>query len=434
MTTASAPARYSAAAFADGDRLARDILFVATFLLAWFTVAPFPNLSDPRLLEPSTQGDLLNQAATVLLTGTLAAYAFFKRAWLLPRVVTLPLVLTFMAFAISAVLSPHADVAGRRIVLAMFTIFQASVLLLLPYGREHFARLLAVVALVVLAACYFGVAFIPRLSIHQATDIAEPGLAGDWRGFFTHKNGAGASMVMLIFIGIFICRAWNRLAGTLIIVLAAIFLYFTHAKSPVNLLPVALLLSYCIPRIRSAVLALALVLAVPVVINLLTVGSVMFEPVRNFIAGFMPDPTYTGRNEIWLFALDNIAKRPLFGFGFEAFWGMPDLVSAWNYLESWGYRASDAHNGYLNLAVTTGLAGLACALWWIIVQPFADSRRAVAPGADRALTTLFLQIWMFGLCLSGFESEFFRGGSEVWILMVMSIIGMRFQTLAESAG
>ncbi len=201
-----------------------------------------------------------------------------------------------------------------------------------------------------------------------------------------------------------------------------------------NLLPVVLVLSYFIPRIRNSLLALTVILAVPILINLLTVGSVMFEPIRNFIAGFMPDPTYTGRDEIWAFALDNIAKRPLFGFGFEAFWGMPDLVNAWNYLESWGYRASDAHNGYLNLAVTTGLVGLAFALWWIIVQPFADSRRAIALGADRALTTLFLQIWIFGLCLSGFESEFFRGGSEVWILMVMSIIGMRFQTIAKSAG
>lgn len=411
----------------------RDCLFLATFLLSWFTVAPFPNLSDPHLLEPSTQGDLLNQAATVLLTGALAVFVLMKRPMLLPRVVTLPVVLTIVAFGISAVLSAYPGVAARRVVLTIFTVFQASVFLLLPYGREHFARLLTVAALIVLAACYFGVAFMPQLSIHQASDIAEPALAGDWRGFFSHKNGAGASMALLIFIGIFVGRAWNRFAGLLIVVLAGIFLNFTHDKSSMILLPVALVLSYIVPRLRSTFLAFAVVLAAPILINLMTVGSVMFEPIKTFLSDVMSDPTFTGRDEIWQFALDHIAQRPLFGFGFEAFWGTPDLLAAWNYQESWGYRASDAHNSFLNLAVTTGLVGLAFALWWIIVQTFNDFRRAVAHRADHALTTLFLQIWIFGICLSGFESIFFRGGSEVWLLMVAATIGIRFQTLARNS-
>ena len=430
MTTQAVPDRHLTTF--DGERLLRNALFLATLLLCWFTVTPFPDLSDPQLLAPKAEGDLLSQAATVLLTGALAVFVFVKRSSLILRTVTLPLVLTFGAFAVSAVLSAHADVAGRRIVLAIFTIFQASVVLLLPYGREHFARLLAAAAVIVLAACYFGVVFLPQLSIHQLTDVAEPGLAGEWRGFFTHKNGAGASMALLIFIGIFVYRAWNQLVGILIVVFAAVFLYFTQAKSPLNLLPIVLLFSYVGPRVRSSLLALVLILGTPILINLLTVDSVMFEPVREMISRFMSDPTFTGRDEIWRFALDNVAKRPLFGFGFEAFWGMPDLVNAWSYQESWGYRASDAHNGYLNLAVTTGLVGLACSLCWIIVQPFADLRRVQMRNADGALRTLFLQIWMMGLCLSGFESELFRGGSELWFLMVVSIVGIRLLTIAQN--
>jgi O-antigen ligase len=435
MTTLSTPAHPALPDVANGERFVRDCLFLATFLLAWFTMSPFPDLSDPQAAAGGTAGDLLGQASAVLLTGALAAFALFKRMQLVSRVVTLPLILSFAAFAVSAVHSSYPDVAGRRLVLAAFNIFQASVFLLLPYGREHFARLLAVAAIVVLAACYFGVAFLPQLSIHQTTDIAEPGLAGDWRGFFTHKNGAGAGMVLLIFIGIFVYRAWNRLAGVLIAVLAGIFLYFTHSKSPINLLPVALLLSYLVPRLRSAFLALGLIVGVPFVLNVLSVGSVMFAPIYNLIAHLMSDPTYTGRNEIWQFALDHVAQRPLFGFGFESFWGMPDLVTDWNYLESWGYRASDAHNGYLNIAVTTGLVGLSLALWWMVAQPFADYRRALAQGgADRPLTILFLQIWIFTLCLGCYESVFFAGGSGMWFLMLVAIIGLRFQTLAKTAG
>jgi len=68
--------------------------------------------------------------------------------------------------------------------------------------------------------------------------------------------------------------------------------------------------------VRSSSLALVLILGTPILINLLTVGSVMFEPVRELISRFMSDPTFTGRDEIWRFALDNVAKHPLFGFGF----------------------------------------------------------------------------------------------------------------------
>ena len=431
MTTLSTLDHAVPQEIAGGERLVRNFLFLATFLLAWFTVSPFPDLGQ-QAPAGGTGGDLASQASAILMTGALALYVLLKRPPLLTRAVTLSLILTLAAFAVSAVLSSYPDVAGRRLVLAIFNIFQAVVLVLLPYGREHFARLLALAAIIILAACYFGVAFLPQFSIHQATDIAEPGLAGDWRGFFTHKNGAGAGMVLLIFIGIFIYRAWNRTIGIGIVLLSAVFLYFTHSKSPINLLPVVLLISYLVPRLRSGVVAFGLIAGVPLMLNLLSVGSVMFAPIRDLIAHVMSDPTYTGRDVIWQFALDHVRQRPLFGFGFEAFWGMPDLVADWNYLESWGYRASDAHNGYLNLAVTTGLVGLGLSLWWIIAQPFADYWRGRFQASDRPLVTLLLQIWFFALCLGCYESAFFVGGSGQWFLTMSAIVGLRFRTLAKS--
>ena len=431
MTTFSSLDHAAPQDFAGGERLVRNVLFLAVFLLAWFTVSPFPNLGNS---PPSgSSGDLASQLSAVLMTGALAVYLLVKRPPLAWRIVTLPLVLTLAAFAISVALSSYPDVAGRRLILAVFNIFQGAMLVLLPCGREHFARLLGAAAIVILAACYFGVAFLPRLSIHQATDVAEPLLAGDWRGFFTHKNGAGGGMVVLIFIGIYVCRTWNRHVGAGIVALAAVFLYFTHSKSPINLLPPVLLMSYLVPRLRGAGMALGVIIGVPFMLNLLGVGSVMFGPIHGLIAHLMSDPTYTGRDVIWRFALDHIAQRPLFGFGFEAFWGMPNLVADWTYLESWGYRASDAHNGYLNLAVTTGLVGLGTSLLWIIGQPFADYWRGRQLTADRALGMLFLQIWLFTLCLGCYESTLFVGGSGQWVLTISAIVGLRFRTLARSS-
>jgi O-antigen ligase len=415
------------------DRLVRSVLFLATFFLTWLTASPFPDLADASALEPSGDGNLIGQVVVVLLTGTLAVFACANRLSLVRKAATPILVLIFLWFACSAAVSLYPALAGRRLVLASFVIFQAAMFLLLPQDRTHFVRLLAVGSVAVLAVCYLGVIFAPDLAIHQASDIAEPQLAGNWRGFFAHKNGAGAGMAILIIYGIYIIRTLSGLVGALIIAFAAVFLVFTESKSPIMLLPLALIVSIVFVRLRSPAAKLVTLISIPAIIAVLTIGSVEFGVVSGVVGKLMSDPTYTGRTDIWRFTLDHIAQRPIVGFGYQAFWGTADLVNSWTWLESWGYRASDAHNGYLNVAVMTGLVGLALALGWILVQPFRDHLRTPAERVDPALNMMFVQTWLFGLYLSGFESDLFRGGSIVWFMMAASVIGLRLQTTAAYA-
>jgi O-antigen ligase len=412
------------------DRALRDALFLATFLLIWLTATPYPDLADPKLLDPVGEGNRIGQILTLLLTVALVAFAFAKDARIVLKALTPILILTFLWFAISAAFSPHAALAGRRVVLAATIMVQAAVLVVVPQDRDHFGRLLSVGALTVLALCYAGVILLPDLSIHQSTDIAEPDLDGNWRGFFTHKNGAGAGMAVLIFIGIFIIRTLSSILGVLIIALATFFLVFTESKSPMGLLPLVLIASVVLIRLRSPALKYVFAAALPITIGIFTIGSVMFGPIHSLVGGMLSDPSFTGRDVIWRFAIDHIAQRPIVGFGFQAFWGTEELVSQWTYLESWGYRASDAHNGFLNVAVMTGLVGLGLGLIWVFVQPLADLIRTPRDRADPALTMLFVQIWLFGICLCAFESELFNGGSVVWFMMAVSIIGLRYQAIA----
>ena len=415
------------------DRLIRSALFLVVFLQIWLTATPFPDLSDPGLLDPISDGNFIGQVLAVLVTGLLAAFVFAHRPNLLLKAASPALIVTFLWFVCSAAVSSHAELAARRLVLAAFIIFQAAVLLLLPQERNHFARLLAAGALIVLALCYAGVIFMPELSIHQSSDVAEPEIAGDWRGFFTHKNGAGASMAILVFFGIFIGRSLNLVLGTMIVALAWGFLLFTHSKSPISLLPLVLILSFVLDRLRNPVAKFVAAIGMPIVIGILTVGSVEFDAVHALVDKLVSDSSFTGRNDIWRFTLDHIAERPVFGFGYQAFWRTSELVNSWTYLESWGYRASDAHNGFLNIAVMTGLVGLAVSMAWIFVQPFLDQLRTPRGRIDPALNMMFLQVWLFGLSVSGFESELFNGGSVVWFMMAVSIIGLHFQATTQYA-
>jgi hypothetical protein len=54
------------------DRLTRDVLFLTTFLLIWLTASPFPDLSDPKLLEPNGDGNFIGQVLAILVTLALA--------------------------------------------------------------------------------------------------------------------------------------------------------------------------------------------------------------------------------------------------------------------------------------------------------------------------------------------------------------------------
>jgi O-antigen ligase len=432
MTTIPADSWSSRSAeAAANDRLVRAVLFLTTLMYMWLTPAPFPDLSDPKVLAPSADGHIISQVAAVLVTGMLAIFVYANRLHLAIKAVTPFLVLTFLWFACTAAVSAYPALAGRRLVLALFVIFQSTVLVLLPRDRSQFAGLLAAGALVVLTLCYAGVIFAPELSIHQASDIAEPQLAGNWRGFFAHKNGAGAGMAIVIIFGIYICRSLSGALGTLIIALATIFLFFTESKSPIMLLPLVLGFSWLLVRVRGPITKSMVAISVPAIVAVLTIGSVQFDAVNALVSNLLSDPTFTGRNDIWEFTLQHIAQRPVFGFGYQAFWGTSELVNNWSWLDSWGFRASDAHNGFLNIAVMTGIVGLLLALSWAFLQPLLDHIRTPPERVDPALNMMFIQLWLFFLYLSGFESELFTNGSIVWFMAAASIMGMRFQATME---
>jgi O-antigen ligase len=411
------------------ERFVRGALFLVCFLLITITVSPFTDLGSSAVLDPVGGGNSYGQIASILLTIALVAFVLVKAPRIALHAVTPVLVLLLGWILLTSALSPNSGLALRRSVLAIMTIANAVALLLLPMGREHFARLLATGCLIVLAVCYAGVLLLPQYSIHQATDIAEPVLAGAWRGAFEHKNGAGATMVLFIFLGIFAARAGSRIAGVAVVVGAGLFLPFTQSKSPMGLLLLTLLLAFAIVRTRSDLARWTLVLATVVLVNLLTVGTVMIGPVGKLLSGFMSDASFTGRDVIWRFAIDSTLARPITGHGFQAFWGTDALLFNWNINESWGMRASDAHNAYLNLAVMIGVVGLALALAWIVLQPLADLARLHRTGFDPALTTMFVQIWIFGLLLSGTESVLISAGGLLWFLMAVSIIGLRLQRI-----
>ena len=114
MTTLSTLDHAVPQEIAGGERLVRNFLFLATFLLTWFTVSPFPDLGDPQAACAAAPAATCSaKSPALLMTGALARFrprqaiaaggahrdAAAGRS-------------TLAAFAISAALSSYPDVAG----------------------------------------------------------------------------------------------------------------------------------------------------------------------------------------------------------------------------------------------------------------------------------------------------------------------------------
>jgi len=420
----------AAAAAVDLDTLVRGVLFVSTFLATWISFHPFKDLGQPPP-EITGGGDLANQVGFTVIFLILAAWTWFHEPSRLSLLLRPTLIATLAWFALTILTSWEPALAARRVAF-MFVIMSISgMALLLPKNLRHFGDLMAVTVLIVLAACYFGVFLLPQYSIHHATDFLEPEHAGDWRGVFGQKNEAGANMVLFIFVGLFVARTRSFVLGTVIVVLSLVFLAFTQSKTAIGMLAPVLILSHVIIHGRRPFVGVALVIAVLAVFNLFSVGTVVFEPVRNLIESVMPDATFTGRTEIWQFALDHMMVHPILGYGFGAFWGTPEVVYGMSGNSIWANTAEHAHNSYLNLAITVGLPGLALVIVWGVILPILDFYRLAPDTSSRPLQILFLRACLFGLLASSLESVIFQELAEGSFLYLTGVLGLRYLSVTR---
>ncbi|MCJ2131655.1 O-antigen ligase family protein [Methylobacterium sp. E-045] len=413
--------------------IARKAAVLAFLLLTWISLRPFQDLSNPDVSELATGREGLTYAsfgllALLCLALTLPTHARALRTFLSPRFLALG-----AWFALSVVLSQDPATSAKRLTLAGSVMLAAACLPLLARSRNDLRNLLAIASLLLLGACYLGMMLAPDLAIHQANDVVEPMLAGNWRGVFGHKNGAAAVMAMLVFIGIAVARSGLVTAGCAIVILSGLFLIGSEGKSATALLVAALTITGLFTVVRSFPGRVLLTLVPLFAINLFSVGTVVSEPVAALVRLLPVDSTFTGRTDVWQFAIEALGARPLTGYGFSAFWNNVTVRAASDDGSSWAGYASHSHNSYLDTAVTLGLPGLVLVLGIVVVAPLRDVMKIEARGRADPLATMFVQIWLFGLLLSCMESFFFDGGDPVWVTFLVSVFGLHYLARFRSA-
>lgn len=405
--------------------VARGTTFVGALLLAWVSLRPFIDLGDMQLSDLTTG----NETGTYVAFGCVAVLTVaLAMRDNVPGLMTL-LSPGYVLFAgwivVSVVLSLDPSTSIRRFALTVCVTAVAATLLLLPKTQNELMRWFSIAALALLAICYLGLLLAPNLSIHLATDAQEPALAGNWRGSFGHKNVAAAMMAMLLFLGIYIARSGAFLSGAAIVGLASLFLVDSAGKSALALSLAVLGLTSMTKVVRSFWLRATLLLAPLLLLNMLSVGTVMNESLSE-IAKMLPlDSSFTGRTQIWTFAVQALQLRLVTGYGFAAFWGssaMRDLPEG----TEWAAYASHSHNGYLDTALAMGLPGLAALISVLVIAPLRDFQTADRGGNGGPLAMVLLRIWLFGVYLSSMETFFLDRADPLWFTFLMAVFGLHY--------
>lgn len=405
--------------------LLRGGTFISVLLVVWVTLRPFVDLGNAALKDVSTGNETPTYLAFGVFTVLTIALAMRDN---LPGLLTLlsPGYLLFGGWIVlSVVLSLDPSTSIRRFALTACVISVASTLMLLPKSQSELARWLSITALALLAICYLGVMLAPNFSIHLATDTQEPHLAGDWRGSFGHKNVAAAMMAMLLFIGIYIARVGPRLAGISVLVLAAFFLFKAEGKSSTALFFAVLLLTSLASAVQALWLRGVILLTPLVIMNVFSVGTVMNSGLAAIVQALPIDATFTGRVDIWTFAIQALQARLLTGYGFSAFWGGSSIQNLPQGME-WAEFASHSHNGYLDTALTMGLPGLALLIAVLVFGPLRDFHAADRNGNGGPLAMLLVQLWLFTLYLSTMESFFLDRVDPMWFTFLVAIFGLHY--------
>jgi O-antigen ligase len=403
----------------------RGATFVGAILLVWITLRPFEDLSNMQIGEVSTG----NELPTYATFGGLAVLTMVLALRDNVRGLTTLLSPSFLWFAgwlcFTILLSFDPSTSIRRFSLTVCVIAVAAALPLLAKSQDEMIRWLSIAALVLLTTCYLGLLLAPHLSIHLATDPQEPGLAGNWRGSFSHKNGAAAIIAMLLFYSVAFIRTGRWISGVIVIGLSSLFLYYAAGKSSLALCIAVLVLTSLTSVIRSFAGRVVLLLTPLLLLNMLGVGTVMSDGLA-LVAKMLPlDASFTGRTDIWAFALQSLQPKLATGYGFSAFWGS-SAIQGLPEGKEWAAFASHSHNGYLDTALGMGLPGLALLVVVLVIKPLRDFQNADEGGNNGPLAMAFLRVWLFGVYLSSMESFFLDRADAIWVTFLIAVFGLHY--------
>jgi O-antigen ligase len=220
-------------------------------------------------------------------------------------------------------------------------------------GMDRILKFLSItISISAIASVFFALA-IPTIG----REVTE-GLIGDWRGVFPQKNTFGQVMSIGVFVemGLMIRARRPSFMGIVKVSLFMLLIMMAHSASSILSAVLAVIFSafYLSFRHGSGSTIICALLTVGVSAIFLGFAGLDWSSVFDLLDR---DPSLTGRTDLWVYIEEAIREKPLFGWGYMAFW-TPDSNNVTYIQHQINWSAPNAHNGYLELALAVGIVGM----------------------------------------------------------------------------
>ncbi|HXT02457.1 MAG TPA: O-antigen ligase family protein [Elusimicrobiota bacterium] len=426
--------RPSAAAAAGAAAARRWRAYAGLLLLVFFArifdLLHYPPLSAVQVPAAAGEGDVINQAMTLLLAGAAIPLALRNRRRLKTALVGLWPLLLLEAWcwtSVSWAIVP--EIALRRVAFSTLVVWIVCVGVVELRSPKAVLGLVMTASGLAVATDWALFVLVPSMAVHGP----------DILGIHASKNDAGAVALAATIAwtaGAFGARGPVRRLFRAAVALAALgFLALCESRTSL----IVLLLSVGVAGLVRHGLRLgrryfALVAPLAAAIGALAALPFAFLPVGEIFRTLFGDPTFTGRTDIWAFVLGVARDSPWTGVGYGSLWNVgPEGIDVQR-----GYgvvlQVAEGHSGYFDLMATTGCVGLAlgaATLAWPFVRLFARGAEAPFRGAESWGAAAMIAFLAAAVFHNLTESSLFRGAGPAWVLALAAMTALAFAAPAR---
>ena len=313
------------------------------------------------------------------------------------------LVLLALVAMASALWSIDPELSFRRGV-ALLATTMMGVYLAARFDWLTALRLLGAVWFLLMAASFIAGLVAPGFARMSEVHV------GAWMGGWSEKNALGGHAARASFLLAFLAwrdPAYRRwwIGGALLALVLVIF-----SSSATALLGAGVGLGMLLAAwwmLKGKHWSLALVWCGATILGLVVLAYITMPDVLLGLLG--KDETLTGRTDIWASLGEAIEERPVLGYGYLAFWGLDSEPRYW--LErAVDWNAPSGHNGWLDLAISLGVVGVAIYTIDLVITLWRAGRLSLSsPGGVFALGFL-AQFLLFAMS----ESIIIAQNSILW--------------------
>ncbi|HVX56568.1 MAG TPA: O-antigen ligase family protein [Candidatus Saccharimonadales bacterium] len=376
----------------------------------------------PLIALGGTDADALGDSNTATMLSALAIYcvAFFL---LMRRPIAmvdtarddLLLLAMFLLPVASVVWSVDKSVSFRRVVALVMTGVYCIYIARRLSPRDFLRYLLLALFLGGIMSLAYTV-IDPRDAIeHSAVNT------GSWKGVYGHKAILGRIAALAVTVSVYV-RPRHVWEGPMRWATIAMFIFLSvESQSRASWLMMLGGIGFMvlIAIVRNRRLSSGIKLTVAVLCGLAFVGLVATSW-DYLLADVGRDATYSGRTTLWTGAIAVAnAHHPILGAGYRAFWTATGAAGVRDYIQDWFRVPSHGHNGYLDVWLELGYAGVALFAVFLVAMIVRLTRRILREPAEPVWAAF--AIFFFVFILNNFSiSVAFKHTDIAWICAMLT--------------